>query len=100
VQAAGNTPGLQPDPPPFVRLTSLDELYVRYELNAYTNSPHRMMRIYSDLHENILDAFNEYGVQIMSPRYVCDRATPAVVPPEHWYEPPAHPPGERDGEKL
>jgi small-conductance mechanosensitive channel len=100
LQAAGNTPGLLSDPPPFVRLTSLDEPYVRYELNVYTNSPHKMMRIYSDLHENILDAFNEYGVQIMSPRYVRDRAEPAVVPPEHWYEPPAQPPGDRDVKKL
>lgn len=98
LQAAGHTQGLLPDPPPYVRLTSLDELYVRYELNAYTDSPHAM-RIYSDLHENILDAFNKYGVQIMSPRYVCDRATPAVVPPEHWYEPPAQPPCGSDEKK-
>src|SRR6185369_4374179 len=100
LQAAGRTPGLLSAPPPFIRLTSLDEFYVHYELNAYTDSPHKMMRIYSDLHENILDAFNEYGVQIMSPRYVSDRAAPAVVPPEHWYEPPAQPPAERDGKKL
>src|SRR6185369_8300532 len=99
LQAAGRTPGLLPDPPPFVRKTALDEFYVRYELNAYTDSPHRMMRIYSDLHENILDAFNEYGVQIMAPRYLCDRAAPAVVLPEHWYEPPAQPPAEEDGKK-
>jgi len=99
LQAAGRTPGLLPDPPPFVRKTALDEFYVRYELNAYTDSPHRMMRLYSDLHENILDAFNEFGVQIMSPHYVSDRAAPAVVPPEHWYEPPAQPPAEGDGEK-
>jgi len=99
LQAAGRTPGLLPDPPPFVRQTALDEFYVRYELNAYTDSPHRMMRLYSDLHENIQDAFNEYGVQIMTPHYMHDRRPPAVVPHERWYEPPAEPPAERDGKK-
>jgi small-conductance mechanosensitive channel len=100
LQAAAHTHGLLPDPPPFVQLTSLDDLYVTYELNAYTDSPHGMLRIYSNLHENILDTFNEYGVQIMSPRYTCDRATPAVVPPEHWYQPPAQPPTESEGKEL
>ena len=98
-QAAGRTSGLLSTPPPFVRQTALDEFYVRYELNAYTESPHGMMRIYSDLHENIQDAFNEYGVQIMSPHYMLDRKSPAVVPRESWYEPPAEPPAERDGKK-
>jgi small-conductance mechanosensitive channel len=93
LQAAGRTPGLLPAPPPFVRQTALDEFYVRYELNAYTDSPHAMNRIYSDMHQNIQDAFNEYGVQIMTPRYAFDRKSPAVVPRERWYEPPAEPPG-------
>ncbi|HXV20190.1 MAG TPA: mechanosensitive ion channel domain-containing protein [Desulfuromonadales bacterium] len=96
LQAAGRTPGLLPAPPPFVRQTALDEVYVRYELNAYTDSPHGMTRIYSDLHQNIQDAFNAYGVQIMTPRYAFDREPPAVVPPERWHEPPAEPPGEKN----
>ena len=97
LQAAARTPGLLSTRRPFVRQTSLDDFYVSYELNAYTDSPQLMTQIYSDLHQNIQDAFNEYGVQIMSPHYVSDRAAPAVVPPEHWYEPPAQPPAE---EKL
>jgi len=92
LQAAGRTPGLLPSPPPFVRQTSLDDFYVSYELNAYTDSPQAMMKIYSDLHQNIQDAFNEYGVQIMSPHYMLDPKDPAVVPRELWYEPPAEPP--------
>jgi small-conductance mechanosensitive channel len=99
LQAAGRTPGLLPDPPPFVRQTALDEFYVRYELNAYTDSPHSMMRIYSDMHQNIQDAFNEYGVQIMTPHYAFDREPPAVVPRERWYEHPAEPPDQRDENK-
>jgi hypothetical protein len=49
---------------------------------------------YSELHQNILNAFNEYGVQIMSPNYVADRAESAIVTKERWYVPPAKPPGE------
>ena len=44
------------------------------------------------LHAQIQDAFNEYGVQTMSPNY---RAAPPpqekVVPRERWYLAPAEP---------
>ena len=51
-----------------------------------------MIQVYSDLHRNIQDAFNEYGVQIMSPSYLSDPKSPKVVPKDQWYEPPAKPP--------
>lgn len=92
LQAAGRTPGLLATPPPFIRQTSLDDFYVSYELNTYTDSPQTMTQTYSDLHQNIQDAFNEYGVQIMSPHYMLDPGAPAVVPRERWYVPPAQPP--------
>ena len=99
VQAAGRTPGVLPSPPPFILQTSLDDFYVSYELNAYTDSPQAMIQTYSDLHQNIQDAFNEYGVQIMSPHYMLDPKTPAVVPRDRWYEPPAEPPQEKGTER-
>jgi hypothetical protein len=58
-----------------------------------------MPTIYSDLHLNIQDAFNEYGVQIMSPHYIDDPKSPAVVPRERWYEPPAKNPGQEAGDR-
>jgi small-conductance mechanosensitive channel len=90
--AAGRTTGVLPDPEPFVLQKSLDDFFVAYELNVYTDAPTRMPQIYSELHQNIQDAFNEYGVQIMSPHYETDRSRPTVVPRESWYEPPAKPP--------
>jgi len=48
-----------------------------------------MNKTYSDLHKHIIDAFNEYGVQIMSPNYEIDPDRPKVVPKEKWFEPPA-----------
>jgi hypothetical protein len=43
----------------------------------------------SELHRNIQDVFNEYGVQIMSPHYMADPAEAKVVPPQRWHEAPA-----------
>jgi hypothetical protein len=51
-----------------------------------------MPRLYSELHRNILDVFNEYGVQIMTPAYESDPAEPKVVPRDKWHPPPASAP--------
>jgi small-conductance mechanosensitive channel len=56
-------------PNPFVLQTSLDDFYVSYELNAYTDSPKTMAVIYSELHQNIQDKCNEADIEILSPHY-------------------------------
>ena len=89
LQAAERTSGIKKDPAPFVLQTSLEQVQVAYEINAYTDQPNRMLRIYSDLRQNIQDAFNEYGVQIMTPFYEGDKEQPLVVPKEKWYAAPA-----------
>ena len=67
LEAARRTAGLQKDPTPFVRELSLGDFCVTYELNAYCNDAHTMNELYAAMHRNILDVFNEYGVQIMTP---------------------------------
>jgi hypothetical protein len=52
------------------------------------------------LHANILDAFNEYGVQITSPNYEADPGAPKVVPKNLWYAAPAAPPTETKPENV
>jgi small-conductance mechanosensitive channel len=89
ILAAERTTGLLKEPKPFVLQTALNDFYVSYELNAYTDLPQEMATIYSDLHRNIQDSFNEFGVQIMSPHYLGDPAQTKVVPKEQWYQPPA-----------
>lgn len=69
LSAAHATEGVEEDPEPYVLQTSLDDFYVSYELNGYTSTPNKMPGIYSRLHGNIQDAFNEAGVEIMSPHY-------------------------------
>jgi hypothetical protein len=56
-----------------------------------------MATIYSELHKNILDAFNEYGVQIMTPAYEGDPEQPKIVPKDRWYAQPTKPPAGTEG---
>ena len=69
ISAALGTEDVVHDPSPFVLQTALDDFYVAYELNAYTKKPRNMLNIYSVLHQNIQDKFNEAGVEINSPHY-------------------------------
>lgn len=89
LEAAARTPGLLKEPSPFVLQKALNDFAVTYELNAYSKDDSKMPLMYTDLHRNIQDVFNEHDVQIMTPNYVADTPTPKVVPPEQWYAPPA-----------
>jgi hypothetical protein len=71
--------------------TLLGDFAVTYELNVGCDDPGRMPELYSALHRNILDVFNEYGVAIMTPAYVADPADAKFVPRDKWYLPPAKP---------
>jgi len=69
MDAALSTRHILRDPAPFVLQNALNDFYVTYEINAYTDQPNRMEYIYAELHQNIQDKFNEGGVEIMSPHY-------------------------------
>jgi small-conductance mechanosensitive channel len=90
LEAAGRTPGLLPEPRPFVLQKTLGTFAVDYEINAYCADPRAMLQLYTALHRNILDVFNEYGVQIMTPGYEGDPERPKVVPREQWFAAPAN----------
>ena len=87
--AAARTPGLRREPQPFVLQTALEDFYVRYTLLAMLDDPRTRVFTLAALHANIQDAFNEYGVQIMSPHYLGDPHAPKVVPKDRWAPPPA-----------
>ena len=80
-----------PAEPPraFIRLKKLGDFAVTYELNVYCDSVADMMPMYTAMHRNILDVFNEFGVQIMTPAYEGDPAEPKVVPAQNWFTAPA-----------
>jgi small-conductance mechanosensitive channel len=89
LEAASRTDGVRKDPKPFVLKTALGDFAVTYEIDVYCEEPRRMLRIYNALHANILDAFNEYGIQIMTPAYEGDPDEPKIVPRDKWHTPPA-----------
>jgi small-conductance mechanosensitive channel len=87
--AADRAEGFLKEPRPFVRNRSLGDFAVVYELNAHTKRPTEMPALYTELHRHILDVFNEYGVQIMTPAYEGDPEKPKLVPKEQWFLAPA-----------
>jgi len=89
LMAAQRTAGLLAAPAAFVHQKSLDDFAITYELNVYCGVAQTMEVLYSDLHRNILDVFNEFGVQIMTPAYENDPEQQKVVPKEQWFLPPA-----------
>ena len=73
LSAARATKHIEKRPLPFVIVTTLDDFYVEYEINAYTKHTNQLSTIYSELHQNILDAFHQSGVEIMSPHIFAHR---------------------------
>jgi small-conductance mechanosensitive channel len=90
--AAERTEDLRTEPKPVVLQTALCDFYVQYTLLVSLVHPGRRVRTLAALHANIQDAFNEYGVQIMSPNYEADPEQAKLVPPQEWYLAPAAPP--------
>jgi small-conductance mechanosensitive channel len=115
IAAARATTNILQNPEPFVLQTSLNDFYVTYEINAYTDQPNLMATTYAELHQNIQDKFNEAGVEIMSPHYTQIRdGNKAAIPdqylPKHYeapgiriwplgslQQPPAPPPSGKGG---
>ena len=91
VEAARRTPGVLDTPKPHVFQTGLSDFYPEYRLvaQAVPSQPRPRAEVMSQLHANIQDVFNEYGVQIMSPHYLGDPAQAKVVKREDWHLPPA-----------
>jgi small-conductance mechanosensitive channel len=89
LEAAARTEGLRRDPSPFVLQMELRDFCVTYEINVFFDKPHSMSAFKTALHRNILDIFNEYGIQVMVPAYEGDPGQAKIVPKERWYAAPA-----------
>lgn len=84
IAAAKKTNFVCKDPEPFVFQTALKDFNVAYEINATTKHPNDMALIYSELHKNIQDSFNEAGIEILSPSYASLRDGNTVTIPESY----------------
>lgn len=82
VAAALEVEGVEREPAPWVYQRALNDYHVSYELNCATRDPHAQLRLYSDLHASIQDAFSRAGVEILSPAYHALRDANAAVLPD------------------
>ena len=81
LEAADKTDGIKKHPKPFVRITTLDDFYVEYEINGCTERAKTLPAVYSTLHQNILDTMHGAGVEIMSPHIQARRDNlPVQIP--------------------
>ena len=93
IEAARRTASIIESPAPHVFQTALSDFYVEYRLvaQALASQPRPRAQVIADLHANLLDVFNENGVQIMSPHYLGDPGDAKVVAPAKWDPPLAAP---------
>ncbi|MCC6378990.1 MAG: mechanosensitive ion channel [Burkholderiales bacterium] len=91
LEAAAKTEGVLREPPPYVLHQGLGDFCVTYELNAFVADALASERIRTALSRSVLDAFNAYGVQIMTPNYEDDPKEPKLVKREDWHLAPAAP---------
>jgi small-conductance mechanosensitive channel len=84
ISAGKATKGVADTPEPFVLQTGLNDFYVSYQLNVYVTTATGIAQVYSDLHANIQDMFNEAGVEIMSPHYSTMRDGNTIAIPESY----------------
>ncbi|MDX2170963.1 MAG: mechanosensitive ion channel [Deltaproteobacteria bacterium] len=91
--AAERTPQVRRQPAPRVVQRKLDDFYVDYLLLVNVDRAEQRPAILSALHAQIQDAFNEFGVQIMSPHFETQPSEAVTVPKANWFTRPAKDPG-------
>ena len=85
LEAATRTEHIRSEPAPRVWQNSLGDYAVNYELRAATDRPEVMFDTRSKLTQNVLDAFNRAGVEIMTPSILAHRdASTLAVPGEQY----------------
>lgn len=86
ISAAKKTVDIKQSPEPFVIQKALEDFYVAYEVNAYTDNARKMVLTLSELHQNIQDECNAHGIEIMSPHYRAMRDGNTTTIPAEYLE--------------
>lgn len=81
IEAASKVEGVEREPAPVVYQRGLGDYNVAYELTCVTRQSHPQLKLYSDLHQEIQDAFARAGVEILSPAFHALRDANAAVLP-------------------
>ncbi len=80
IDSAQKISDIRHDPKPVVYQRGLSDFYVEYELFMHLTDPSRKVAILSLLHQEIQDAFNANGIQIMSPHFMAQPSQPVIAP--------------------
>jgi len=88
---AERTANVRKSPAAYVVQRALSDFYVEYTLILHLESERLRVETLSSLHANIQDAFNEFGVQIMSPHFMLQPDQNVMVDRSNWYAAPAQP---------
>ena len=95
LDGAAQTEQIATDPAPRVLENSFGNYSVEYELRVWTKTSEEMFEICANLRRNVLDAFANAGVEIMTPTILSLRdASELAVPVERFPNRP-RPPGVR-----
>jgi len=89
--AARRTSNVRSEPEPTVLQSSLDEYAVAYTVVVALEDPTKARDTRSHLFQNIQDAFNEAGVEIMTPAVRAVRDSPDPAIPEKYLSDPNGP---------
>jgi small-conductance mechanosensitive channel len=82
--AADKTSGIRKEPAPVVFQPELSDFFVVYQLTVRLEPAADRLGVLTQLHQNIQDAFNERGVQIMSPHFEGQPEGKVWVPKSKW----------------
>lgn len=85
IDGATRTDQIATEPAPRVMEASFGNYSVQYELRAWTKTSDEIFETYAALRRNVLDAFSEGGVEIMTPTILSHRdASELAVPTERF----------------
>ncbi len=84
IEAANRSKFVLKSPAPFVTQSKLQDFYIEYKLSVYTHEANRQSGVLTSLFENILDVFNERGIEIMSPHYYAKRDGSEITIPAKY----------------
>lgn len=89
LDGATRTEQIATEPVPRVLEKSFGNYSVEYELRAWTKTSEEIFETYAALRRNVLDAFADAGVEIMTPTILSHRdASELAVPTEHFQNHP------------
>ncbi|MDP8262977.1 MAG: mechanosensitive ion channel [Candidatus Ancaeobacter aquaticus] len=84
-KAAENTTGVRKDPPAKIVKQNLNDFYIQYDVFVHIDKGQNIPIVMSNLNGNILDAFNDEGIQVMSPHFNRQPEGKVIVPKDKWY---------------